>query len=84
MNKKKIWIIVVAIVIIIILSFQTSKTNDTVQVSESEVIYNEALEITYTSNVFSKFGHFLSNLVGKMVEYVFIIINKIVSFIFGI
>ena len=84
MNKKKIWIIIVAIVIIIILSFQTSKTNDTVQVSESEVIYNEALEITYTSNVFSKCGHFLSNLVGNMVEYVFIIINKIVSFIFGI
>ena len=84
MNKKKIWIIIVAIVIIIILSFQTSKTNDTVQVSESEVIYNEALEITYTSNVFAKCGHFLSNLVGKMVEYVFIIINKIVSFIFGI
>ncbi len=84
MNKKKIWIIVVAIVIIIILSFQTSKTNDTVQVSESEVIYDEVLEISYTSNLFSKCGHFLSNLLGKMVEYIFIIINKIVGFIFGI
>lgn len=84
MNKKKIWIIVVAIVLIIILSFQTSKTNDTVQVNEGEVIYDEVLEISYTTNVFSKCGHFLSNLVGKMVEYVFVIINKIVGFIFGI
>ena len=49
-----------------------------------DIEYEEPIYVDGTSNLITKAGHYLSILVETTFEYVFIIINKIISFLLGI
>lgn len=86
MKKNHYIFLIIIIILIVILSFKD--TNQTKEVSsnlDSKIVeYEEELIVDYTSNLLSKVGLKLNNLVCSLFSYIFIIINKIISFILGL
>lgn len=83
MKKGHVIIVIVFLLLILVLSF--NKKNDQITDVNGNVIeYEEPIYVDGTSNLITKAGHYLSILVETTFEYVFIIINKIISFLLGI
>lgn len=86
MKKNHYIFLIIIIVIIIILSFKdSSQTKDVSASLDSEIVeYEEILVVESTSNLFSKLGLKFNNIICNIFSYIFIIINKIISFILGL
>lgn len=86
MKKNHYIYFIIFIVVIIILSFKdSSQTKDVSASLDGEIVeYEEILVVESTSNLFSKLGLKLNNIICNVFSYIFIIINKIISFILGL
>ena len=83
MKKGKIIAVVIFLTLILILSF--NKKEDGVEDVNGDIVeYDEPLVVDSTANLITKSGHYLSIIIESAFEYIFIIINKIISFVLGI
>ena len=83
MKEGHVIIVIVFLLLILVLSFN-KKNDQTTDVNGNVIEYEEPIYVDGTSNLITKAGHYLSILVETTFEYVFIIINKIISFLLGI
>lgn len=83
MKKGKIIAVVIFLTLILILSFN-KKDDGAADVNGDIVEYDEPLVVDSTANLITKSGHYLSIIIESAFEYIFIIINKIISFVLGI
>ncbi len=82
--KFKILLVGGLLLIIVILSLGKSSPTSSDIVSDDEIVYEEKIKVEYTSNLFSILGQNLANFIEKCFSLVFIVINKILEFAFGI
>lgn len=83
MKKGHVIIVIIFLILILVLSFN-KKSDQTADVNGDVIEYEEPIYVDGTSNLITKTGHYLSILVETAFEYVFAIINKIISFLLGI
>lgn len=83
MKKGKIIAVVIFLTLILILSFN-KKEDGVGDVNGDIVEYDEPLVVDSTANLITKSGHYLSIIIESAFEYIFVIINKIISFVLGI
>lgn len=83
MKKGKIIAVVIFLTLILILSFN-KKEDGVAGVNGDIVEYDEPLVVDSTANLITKSGHYLSIIIESAFEYIFVIINKIISFVLGI
>mgnify|MGYP000254397943 CR=1 FL=1 len=83
MKKGKIIAVVIFLILILILSFN-KKEDGVADVNGDIVEYDEPLVVDSTANLITKSGHYLSIIIESAFEYIFVIINKIISFVLGI
>lgn len=81
--KYKIVLVISLLAVIILLSI-TKKDLPTTDVSDDDIYYEDVLVVESTTNIFSILGMTFANLIEKTFSYIFIIINKVLEFAFGI
>ena len=81
--KKKKWILVIGILIVIVVLAYCGKTASS-QTTDSSTEFNDTIVVSQTQNLFAVAGNFISSAIAKLIGVVFSIINKVLEFIFGI
>ena len=81
--KKKKWILVIGLLIVIVI-LAYSRKNTSNQTVDNSIEFNESMVVSQTKNLFAIAGNFISSALSKLIGVVFSIINKVLEFIFGI
>ena len=81
--KKKKWILVIGILIVIVVLAYSGKSASS-QTTDSSTEFNDITVVSQTQNLFAIAGNFISSAIAKLIGVVFSIINKVLEFIFGI
>lgn len=83
MNRKKMIILTIIFAGILLLAV-FAKGEASSNLEGSDVMFDEITYVDNTTNLFTVLGFKVSNFLSKLIGYLFLIINKLLEFIFGI
>lgn len=83
MKRKRIVILGIVLALFIVLAVFAKGESNT-NIDSSDVIFDDISYVDSTSNLFTLIGSKVSALLAKFIGYIFIIINKLLEFVFGI